>query len=514
MARRFKIPAIPTGEVARYVTNPYETNIAAWGYAGWDGTGTKDMMVRPNDELLVQKGGVEAFNVYQKLLFDETVQAALIKMSQEITARPWKLEPAAEKPGDIAVRDFVENQLKRLQIDEIYRGLLEAYVVGYTVGEVMWRRTAAGVVPFDFRFRDQRRFRFQEEEDADYGFTMRMATREKPWVGEELPPRKFCVFRYWAHNNGDPYGAGLGRILYPLVKFKRRALESQLLYSDRFSNPTAVAKAPLSATANEVDTLYDHLSNLSQETALVLPEGFELEFVTPGGSPETFQNLRETLARSIQILIAGEDEAGMVDAGSRASAEVAQTVRMARAKDLSELISNTLNDSIIRWIVDLNFGTNVEAPQLYRDFDPVEDVQLSMQDVATLVKDIGLRPSVEWLTERFSVELEEDDKVIPMGPEKTSGVDVPGDPMGGMGGPQAGGAQQPGSVDGLIDSILGPAPESGGSIEAPTDTTPTGGGKDPGNVGDVTGKVDATAAGAPRSKSDEEIDSLIDEVLG
>ena len=117
---------------------------------------------------------------------------------------------------------------------------------------------------------------------------MRIATREHPYIGEELPPRKFVVHRYWAQNNGDPYGAGLGRILYPLVKFKRRALESQLLYSDRFSNPTAVAKAPLSATAVEVDTLYDHLSNLSQETALVLPEGFDLEFVTPGGSPETF----------------------------------------------------------------------------------------------------------------------------------------------------------------------------------------------------------------------------------
>ena len=409
MAKRFSIPAIPKGESAAYARNPFESNILG----GWQGSSSgTELIVRPNDELLIQKGGAEAFNIYNRLIFDETVQSALIKMSQEVTAREWKLEPASDKPGDIAVRDYIEEKLGQLQMDEIYRGLLEAYIVGFTVGEVMWRRTKSGIIPFDFRFRDQRRFRFEEMEDADYGFTMRMATREDPFAGIELPARKFVVFRYWAQNNGDPYGAGLGRVLYPLVKFKRRALESQLLYSDRFANPTAVAKAPLSATAAEVDTLYDHLSNLSQETALVLPEGFELEFVNPGGSPETFHTLRESLARNITVLIAGEDEAGTADAGSRASSEVAQTVRMARAKDISELISHQLNDSLIRWMVDLNFGTNVQSPKIYRDFDPKEDVQLTMADVATMVKDVGYQPTTEWLTDRFDVEVE-DKQVAP-----------------------------------------------------------------------------------------------------
>ncbi len=414
MPRRFAIPAVPKGEQAAYAQNPFESSIN-YGYLG--NTVNTDLIVRPNDELLIQKGGAEAFNVYTRLIFDETVQSALIKLSQEITAREWKLEPATDKAGDVAVKDYIEEQLSRLQMDEIYRGLLESYVIGFSVGEVMWRRTKSGVVPFDFRFRDQRRFRFQESEDADYGFTMRMATREEPFAGVELPARKFVVFRYWAQNNGDPYGAGLGRVLYPLVKFKRRALESQLLYSDRFANPTAVAKAPLSATATEVDTLYDHLSNLSQETALVLPEGFDLEFVNPGGSPETFQQLRESLSQNITVLIAGEDEAGLADAGSRASSEVAQTVRMARAKDISELISHTLNDSLIRWMVDLNFGTNVMSPKIYRDFDPKEDVQLNMTDVATMVKDIGLQPTREWLTDRFDVELEEAPPTPPPGEE-------------------------------------------------------------------------------------------------
>jgi len=402
--RRFNTPLVPTGEVANYTANPFN-NSSSLGLSG-----LSSATVRPNDDLLLQKGGAQAFSVYQKLMFDDTVQSAFNKMLQEITSRDWKLHAASESRSDVAVKDFVQLALKNLQVDEIYRGLLEAYVVGFSVGEVMWRRTAEGVIPFDFRFRDQRRFRFEESEDSDYGFSLKLATRNEPLDGVEVPARKFIPFRYWSQNNGDPYGAGLARILYPIVKFKRRALEAEILYSDRFANPTAVAKAPLSATSAEVDTLYDHLSNLSQETALVLPEGFDLEFVSPGGSADSFKDLRTSLNKKITTLIAGEDEAGSADAGSRASSEVAQTVRQARAKDLSELVSHTLNNSLIRWIVDLNFGTDVAAPRIYRDFQPKEQVQLSMKDVAVLVNDVGIRPTTDWISSRFDVALEADDE--------------------------------------------------------------------------------------------------------
>ena len=348
-------------------------------------------------------------------------------MAQDVTSREWKLDAASDKPGDIAVKEFVEECLIDLSLDEIYKSFLESYIVGFSTCEVMWRRTSGGIRPFDIRFRDQRRFRFMEEENANYGFTMRMSTRDSGYEGVELPPRKFMVFRYWSQANGDPYGCGLGRILYPLVKFKRRALESQLLYSDRFANPTAVAKAPLSATAAEVDTLYDHLSNLSQETALVMPEGFELDFVDPGGTPEIFEKLRDSITRDITVLIAGEDEAGSQGAGSKASSEVAQSVRLSRAQDISQLISTTLNKGLIRWIVDLNFGTNVLAPKIFRDFEVKDDVSLSMSDVATLVKDVGLRPTVEWISDRFNVDLEEEEFQIPTGPEGTAGVDTMND---------------------------------------------------------------------------------------
>ncbi len=456
MAKRFAIPAVPKGEVAQYTSDPYLWSIA-YGSSVPIGGGENGVLVRPQDDLLMQKGGPQAFNIYQRLLFDSNVQAAWLKVSQEITSRELVVDAASDLAGDIAVKDFVEEQLKDLPMDEIFRGLMEAYVTGFSVGEVMWRRTASGIKAYDIRMRDIRRFRFEEQEDADMGFTMRMVTRRDMYKGEELPSRKFVVFRYWSQANGDPYGCGLGRILYPLVKFKRRALESQLLYSDRFANPTAVATAPLAATQSEIDTLYNHLSNLSQETALILPEGYNLEFINPAGSPDTFTTIRDSIIKEINMLITGEDETGNADAGSRASSEVALQVREVRAKEISELICENLNESLVRWIVDLNYGTNVVAPKIRRDFKVEEGSKLTMTDVGTMIEKVGYRPTREWIESTFKVELEaeEDTKAPPAAeapaelPEAPAELpEVPEEEIP---------TEEDSEIDSLIEEILGSA---------------------------------------------------------
>ena len=405
MAQRFKTAPVPSGEIARYTSDPYNLSSIYMFGSSSPFTGQGNTIVRPNDDLLIQKGGNRALVVYQRLLYDEAVQASFRKLLQEVTSRPWYVQEYSDKPGDLAVRDFVAEVLEEMNIDDIYTGMAECMVSGFSVGEIMWKKTKRGVVPFDVRMRDQRRFVFQEQEDAQTGFTMRCLTFNRMFEGVELPQRKFIVSRYYVSHNGDPYGAALGRILYPLVKFRRRAIESYVLYGDRYATPTAVAKAPLSASTRELDTLYGHLSNLSQETAMVLPEGYELEFVVPSGSPEVFKNLIEYIDKEISLVICGEDEAGQAEAGSRASSQVANTIRVVRASELSEMLSKTLTQTLVRWIVDLNFGIDVAAPGLTREFR-IEESPLTMPDVSLMIQS-GYTPRKEWIERHFRVELEQ-----------------------------------------------------------------------------------------------------------
>jgi hypothetical protein len=405
MAQRFKTAPVPGGEVARYTSDPYNLSSIYMFGSSSPFTGQGNTIVRPNDDLLVQKGGNRALIVYQRLLYDEQVQGCFKKLMQEVTSRPWYIQQYSDKPGDLAVRDFVAEVLEEMPLDDIYCGMAEALITGFSVGEIMWKKTKRGVIPFDVRMRDQRRFVFQEEEDAQTGFTMRCLTFNRMFEGVELPQRKFIVSRYYVSHNGDPYGSALGRILYPLVKFRRRAIESYVLYGDRYATPTAVAKAPLSASTRELDTLYGHLSNLSQETAMILPEGYELEFVVPSGSPEVFQNLINYIDKEISLIICGENEAGQAEAGSRASSQVANLVRVVRASEISEMLSHTLSQTLVRWIVDLNFGMDVAAPTLTREFR-IEESPLTVPDVSLLIQS-GYTPRTEWIERHFRVELEQ-----------------------------------------------------------------------------------------------------------
>jgi len=109
--------------------------------------GADDSIIKPNDELLLQKGGIQALNIYRRLLVDSTVQSAFSKITQEVTSRDLIIEPVSDLPGDIAVKDFVEYALSKVNMDTVFRGLLEAYITGYSVAEVIWKSSPQGVIP-------------------------------------------------------------------------------------------------------------------------------------------------------------------------------------------------------------------------------------------------------------------------------------------------------------------------------------------------------------------------------
>lgn len=138
---------------------------------------------------------------------------------------------------------------------------------------------------------------------------------------------------------------------------------------------------------------------------MILPEGYELDFVVPTGSPEVFKNLIDYIDKEISLVICGEDEAGRAEAGSRASSQVANTIRVVRASEISEMLSQTLTQTLVRWIVDLNFGVDVAAPYLTREFR-IEESPLTMPDVSLLIQS-GYTPRKEWIERHFRVELEE-----------------------------------------------------------------------------------------------------------
>jgi hypothetical protein len=201
---------------------------------------------------------------------------------------------------------------------------------------------------------------------------------------------------------------------------------------------------------------------------MILPEGYELEFVTPSGSPEVFKNLIEYIDKEISLVLCGENEAGQAESGSRASSQVANTVRVVRASELSEMLSHNLTQTLIRWIVDLNFGTDVAAPVLTREFR-IEESPLTMPDVSLLIQS-GYTPRKEWIERHFRVELEEKKEEGEEGQPTTFDPEQDKDLFGSIFGAE--GAQGAAPPAGNVAAAQEDLNKAAGEMEAPEGATP------------------------------------------
>jgi hypothetical protein len=208
-----------------------------------------------------------------------------------------------------------------------------------------------------------------------------------------------------------------------------------------------------------------------------------LDFINPEGSPDVFKGLIDYLDKVISLLICGENEAGQAESGSRASSMVANVVRVVRASEVSEMICHQLTQTLVRWIVDLNFGADVASPTLTREFR-IEESQLTPADVSLLIQN-GFKPRREWIERHFRVDLEDEAKSAEgqQGSEGETTFDPEKDknlyesifgPEDGSGGDAEG---APGSTAEMTPDEVAPdeeAPDGGiQGEETPDDTTPT-----------------------------------------
>jgi hypothetical protein len=217
------------------------------------------------------------------------------------------------------------------------------------------------------------------------------------------------IHRHWAYANlGDPYGTGLGRQIYSLVEFRRTLMSFWLQYADKHTTPTAVGKFSLGTPEEEVKSLFTALQRLGQETAIICPDEFSIEYLKSEGRPELYETLITYIDKQISFLINGESTIGNEGSGvgSFARDQVADSVRIRKAKAFSDQLDETLNATLIRWIVELSYP-NAAIPRIYRDFsdieqrgeDPVKTVQIltQLQAVGYQVTDL------DWLRDKLLI---------------------------------------------------------------------------------------------------------------
>lgn len=329
-------------EVANRLRDPFEVN-----YMG---------VLRTNDLLLLEKGGggSQAFELYRDLKRDGKVYSGLQKRKLAIIGKPWQVEALEESSTAEADVATVTAMLKRVGFDALCDQLLDALLAGFVPGEVVWTLRDNLVTPARVIKRAQRRFVYvQENENTPPA--LRLLTKSNMLTGEALPDRKFLVHRFNPEDD-NPYGTGLGLQLYWPVFFKRKGIIAWNKLCDRFGSPTPHGKYPRNASPKEKGTLFDALKAMSNDGVIMTPEGMDIGLLESKltGSITTQQALCEYMDDWIMEVLLGQSPRSKGGGALAAAANEREDVRVELSQADSDLLSETINSTLLAWFCDYN----------------------------------------------------------------------------------------------------------------------------------------------------------------
>lgn len=366
-------------EVANRQRDPFETD-----YLG---------VLRSNDPLLLEKG--QHIELYRDLKRDGKVFSTLQKRIGALVGREWTVKAVAD--GGDADAATLTDILQAINFDQLCRDLLDALIMGYSVSEIVWTVLENRIVPKRIIKRRQRRFIYVQVDD-NAGPQLRLLTKENMLTGVELPERKFIVHRCNPEDD-NPYGTGLGLQLYWPVFFKRKGIISWNKLNDRFGSPTPWGKYPRNASPKEKSTLFDALRAISNDGVVMTPEGMQLELLESKltGSVTTQQSLCEYMDDWIAEVVLGQEPRKQGGGALAAASKERQSVRLDLVQADSDLLSETLNSTMIAWICEFN---GLAPCLVYRQIKEEEDKKAE-SEADKNVSEMGFELSEESVREKY-----------------------------------------------------------------------------------------------------------------
>ena len=380
MTDQIKPPAVETTEIASVTRDPFLPLFSG--------------LLQQNDDTLATRGQGKGIRLYEEIERDAQVFACLHKRKMAVISRPWEVKPASNSALDQQAAELVEAQLDAIGFDHLCMNLLDAINKGFAVGEILWQANGSQIVAAEVRARDQRRFWFGEN------YELRLKTLSNLLPGDEMPERKFIVHSLGAKDS-NPYGMGLGSKLFWLVWFKRQGITFWLTLLDKFGSPTSVGKYPTGTNSADQQKLLDALSAISQDAGVIVPEGMVIELLeaTRGGQAGYEQMIRY-MDEQISYCILGESPSARGSGGALASAAITRNeVRLELVQYDSDMLSATLNNTLVKWISEYNVP-GATAPTVWRKISEAEDIKIRAERDLILVE-MGGYPDAEYQVENY-----------------------------------------------------------------------------------------------------------------
>lgn len=359
------------------------------------------------------------YDLYDEVERDPHVHAVLLARKMGVAGLDWFVDPATDSSEDQKVAEFVEEKLRLIPsftADMIE--LLDGVGKGFAVSEILWAVNPKGeVIIEDIMNRPQRRFQFDATTRE-----LKLRKMGNAFLGDPLPPQKFIVHR-GSQKYEDPFGDALDQRLYWMWLFKRNVMKFWMSHNEMGAGVIPLVQHPASAG----DTLKAEAMSIAQQLRNGsfgrIPSNFSVVWAEASGkgqTSDTYEKFVRFANDEISKAVLGQtlttEGSSSTGKGSRALGQVHASVKHDVIIYDAHSLADTLNSSLIKWLVDWNF--NVEQyPKFTFDTDEAIDTAAQSTMVAALVQ-AGFTPTREWVETTFNIELveEEPPKAVPVSP--------------------------------------------------------------------------------------------------
>jgi phage gp29-like protein len=389
--------------------------------------------IRINEDKVLQSVGGQ-LSIYEDVYRDDRVKSCLQQRITAVTSRDYDVRAGGDSALDKKATEAADEMIRSLRFDRLTeRFLLQSLLKGWGVGEIIWslkgdkvnakgRESALGrlIWPAAIKIKRSQRFTFaplhtskpasNRYEDVKRALrletVLRLKTRSAPVEGEVLPPRKFIVHSVGALDDDNPFGTGLGFWLYWPVRFKREGMSLWLQFIDKFASPSAKGTYPANAGEAEKNKLLDALRALRSNSVTAVPEGMAVELIEAAKSGiSTHEQLINRMDQAITTAVLSQTlTTSQGDKGSQALGTVHEGIKDGVAKSDADLLSDTLNETLMYWFAEFNFPGAV-PPHIWRDMADVEDLGSKAERDYKLSQASGRNLDATYVEEQYDVKL-------------------------------------------------------------------------------------------------------------
>jgi len=325
-----------------------------------------------SNEYNAELKGQKASSTYDKMRrSDAQVNAILSVVKLPIQAATWSVTVPDEND---AVQEFLEEALfDRLNFQSLLRHALLMCDFGFELMEKVYVYDQGKMWLDKVSHRDQKTiWKWNVDENEDLESVTQQARKGSVYDTMDIPANKILLFTFNQEGNNFE-GISLLRSAYKHWFIKDGIYRIDAIAHERFGIGVPYAKAPEGYTETQKDAVEALMKNYKagdQSYLFILPE-WEIGILGVQGTQRydplpSIRHHDEMISRSV---LAQFLNLGTTGTGSYSLGDSMTDLYMFALKAIADQVKAEINQSVVRQLLDLNFGPNAEGEVTYADLD-------------------------------------------------------------------------------------------------------------------------------------------------